>query len=496
MITPIEMLERIHERRPKIAVLGDVMLDGWWNGSMNRFTREAPAPVIDLGSHEAALGGAANTAATLAGLHADVHMFGAVGDDVSGEQVRSKLAALDIDVSGVCTASGVSTATKVRVCVDTQVLFRLDEGSITDWSDETRADLFTRLESILPEVDALLICDYGSTLFTPDMIAQLDALHRPPLVVVDAHDVHKWRTLRPDLVTPNAKETEQVLGRELGEGHARVAAAHAAADELLEACQADRVIVTLDSAGTVALSESHPPFRTHTLPAPESHTSGAGDVFVASLTTALAAEQDFETSLTFAQYAVDTSVRLPGTCVCTAEDLQEAFETSSAGFQAGEVARMVEERRAQGHRIVFTNGCFDVLHPGHTSYLREASALGEVLIVGVNSDASVRRLKGPDRPVNSAEDRARLLGELSCVDGVIIFEEDSACELIRLLKPDVYVKGGDYTESMIVEADAVRQVGGSIYTVKYVPHHSTTQLLSRIRSNLSAREPERVQGRQ
>ncbi|MGR6316805.1 D-glycero-beta-D-manno-heptose 1-phosphate adenylyltransferase [Micromonospora soli] len=273
-----------------------------------------------------------------------------------------------------------------------------------------------------------------------------------------------------------------------GEGVDRAVLAQARLAELRAHTGADVVAVTLDTEGAVVGGADGKPRRSHSTPVPASHAVGAGDAYLAAMTLALAAAASLPTAAQLAQLAATITVSDTGTCVCRQEDLLDALGTGPDEADhptligAEELTAIVAEHRRAGRSIVFTNGCFDVLHPGHVRYLTQARALGDLLVVAVNSDGSVRRLKGPDRPVNPVEDRAALLAALECVDHVVVFEEDSPAALIEMVRPDVYVKGGDYPPEMVPEAPLVRRLGGQVRTLGYVPDRSTSAIIDRIRA--------------
>ena len=469
----------LRECAPRVTVVGDVILDGWWRGRTDRLSREAPAPVVDVFERRHVPGGAANTAVNLAALGARVTLVGLAGDDEAGRLLRHLLVAAGVDVSGLVLSAELHTVTKVRVVSGEQILLRMDEVRHSTPSPTLRTRFTESLTSALGESDAAVVCDYGSGLLEP--VRQALTLNRPPLLVVDAHEPGHWADLTPDLVTPNAAEAFGLLGRP-APASGRPEAVADAADELRRRTGARDVVVTLDQEGAVLLTDQGQVHRTTARPVRDKQAAGAGDTFVAALSLARAAGVTLPAALELAQAAADVVVHRFGTSVCTTDDLAEYLGRSAERvLAADELVARVEAERAAGRRIVLTNGCFDVLHRGHTTSLAQAARLGDLLVVAVNSDDSVRRLKGPERPINTAADRAGVLAALSCVDYVTVFETDTPIPLLERVRPDVYAKGGDYSPEMLAETEVVRGYGGEVCILDYVASHSTTEVVSRIR---------------
>jgi rfaE bifunctional protein kinase chain/domain/rfaE bifunctional protein nucleotidyltransferase chain/domain len=485
---------RLAAEEPAILVIGDLMLDGWWSGSIERLCREAPAPVVDIQTRSSVPGGAANTAMNLAALGARVSVAGIIGTDDAGEDLRGQLVAAGIDVTYLHSHPDMVTTTKIRISSGGQVMLRLDDSARTVPAGALAA-LAASVRAAVERQDAVLVCDYGKgVLADPVRNGLVEALGEAPaprgdrpLLVVDSHDPRPWAPLRPDLVTPNAQETARMLDLRLPDGQDRVETVSRHAGQLLEATGAGAVVVTLDRDGTVLLRPDGATHRTWARPAAEKQASGAGDTFVAALTLARSAGLPLTASLDLAQSAADVVVHQPGTSVCSTGQLSrylKAFADTALG--ADELERQLELHRSQGQRIVLTNGCFDVLHSGHTRYLNQAKQLGDVLVVALNSDDSVRKLKGAGRPINSMADRAAVVAALSCVDYVTVFDTPTAAPLIRQLRPEVYAKGGDYTPEMLAETPAVEEYGGRVAILDYVAERSTSAVVKRIREGEGA----------
>ncbi|WKK71004.1 D-glycero-beta-D-manno-heptose 1-phosphate adenylyltransferase [Rathayibacter oskolensis] len=406
---------------------------------------------------------------------------GVAGRDPEGDRLLQALLRAGLDTAGI-VRTGAATTIKTRVVGSDSVMLRVDSGPHRPADDELER-LAEAAVRAADGADAVLVCDYGSGILRA-AVEHVLAASRPGLLVIDAHELADWAFARPDLVTPNAKEAERLLGETLGRGSERAAAVRAAADRLRERSGARHVVVTLDRDGAAALDADGSITRTFAQPAEEKQASGAGDTFAATATLALAAGRSLATAVDLAQAAADVVVQRPGTSVCTADDLTASLAAPGAVVlgEDGLVEVLAEEAR-RGRRIVFTNGCFDVLHRGHTAYLRRARELGDVLVVAVNDDDSVRQLKGEGRPINPEGDRAGVIAELGCVDYVTLFSGDTPIPLLERVHPDVYVKGGDYAPDMLAEAVVVRSYGGTVTTVGYVSEHSTTEMVQRIRSS-------------
>jgi D-beta-D-heptose 7-phosphate kinase / D-beta-D-heptose 1-phosphate adenosyltransferase len=481
----LQLIERFCDLRA--IVLGEAMLDVYLRGSSTRLAQEAPVPVVDVVHREDFPGGAANAAANLRSLGAHVDILSAIGKDGDGELLSSALLACGVPADGLIASPSRATLAKQRVLADDQVLVRFDTGTTTQIDAHTEQSLIHRLVELWDQTDVVVISDYGYGAVPPAIIDQVGRLHAasPRTIVVDAKDLSAYAGIGVTAIKPNYKQVLRMLSAEPLNSSSRVEIIMEQGVELLDKTGARVGAVTIDLEGAVIFERGRPPYRTYAKPQKASSTAGAGDTFTAAFALALGAGADSALAAECASAAAAVSVSKACTSTCTRRELNEyligadKLIDSPAGLAAS-----VEWHRALGHRVVLTNGCFDILHRGHVTYLSRAKALGDVLIVGVNTDEGVRRLKGADRPVNSLDDRVGVLSGLSCVDHVVAFGEDTPEALVRAIKPDVFVKGGDYTVAMLPEAKAVEESGGTVLILPYVQDRSTSGLIKRIRSSV------------
>jgi len=468
----------------RILVIGDPILDGYLEGVCGRVCPEAPAPVVDLTGGTSAPGGAANAAANARALGADVQFLAATGDDPDADELAAVLAARGVPTDHLLRHTGRRTLAKRRVMAAGQMICRLDQGDKSPVPPATEVRLIERLHDLWPGTDAVLLSDYGYGVLTPAVIAALAdrQRHHPRVVVADSKRLPVFRPVGPTAVKPNAREAAELLGDEFPPGPARAAAAVAAGPRLLDLTGARVVALTLDADGAVAVERGRPAYRTYAEPRPGARASGAGDTYAAALALAYAAGADTPAAAELAAAAAAVVVGRDGTACCTARELRaRAAGGGKVTDREGVIVRLAEARR-HGRRVVLTAGCFDLLHRGHITLLNRAKGLGDILVVGVNEDAGVRRVKGPGRPVNELSDRLEVLSALSCVDYLVPFEEDTPRDLIRAVRPDVYAKGGDYTRDRLPEAGLVEALGGEVRILPFVADRSTAGLIEKIRT--------------
>jgi D-beta-D-heptose 7-phosphate kinase/D-beta-D-heptose 1-phosphate adenosyltransferase len=467
----------------RILVVGDAILDSYLAGSARRLSREAPVPVVTLGERRDAPGGAANTAANVAALGAHAVLATVVGGDAEGARLLELLDARGVDTIGVVRDTRRRTEAKSRVLADGQTVVRIDQGDGTPPGPAAERDLLDALRDEIPRADAVIVSDYLAGVLGPAVVAELERLCAGRLVVVDARRPERLRSLRPVAVTPNHAEACDLLGVDpAAHDGGRAAALLPHAPELLRRTGARVAAVTLDREGAVVIQAGHPPAMTAPRPVQAACATGAGDTFAAALTLGLAAGAPVELAADLAATAAAIAVAKDGTAGCPQAELRRAFGVRGKWVVGlAEVARLAHRHHRAKARIVLTNGCFDLLHRGHVGYLEQAAELGDVLIVALNGDESVRRLKGPGRPLTPLEDRVEVMAALGCVDHVVSFDEDRPTRLIEAIRPDVLAKGGDYTRATVPEAALVEQLGGRVEIVSDVGGRSTTGILELIR---------------
>ena len=476
---------------PKVLVLGDLIVDRYVWGDAERISQEAPVVLLRADQREERLGGAASVATMLSALGAQVALAGVVGDDETGRQCRKMLQAAGIDQDLVLADPSRPTTLKERYIgraqhKHPQQMMRVDyevrDAIAKSLSDRLVADL----ENVLPRFDVVLVSDYDKGVCTPELVGRLiEAARRCQRhVLVDPirGGDYGQRYRGCSAMTPNRLEAGLATGIEI----ATIADAFLAADQLRHELDMEVGIITLDTDGMVLVDASgqghHFPIRARQV----YDITGAGDMVLAVLGVVLAVGYGYPEAIQLANAAGGLEVERIGVATVTrAEIIHDLLQsTGSVGEKlvSQEVLLAeIENHRRAGKSIVFTNGCFDILHAGHVHYLREARAQGDLLVVGLNTDTGVRRLgKGPDRPVNGQDHRALVLGAVEYVDYVCLFEEETPLELIRAVRPDVLVKGADYRPEEVVGKDLVESFGGRLHLAGLVPDCSTTNTLHRL----------------
>jgi len=461
----------------RVLVVGDVMLDSYWRGDTSRVSPEAPVQIVQVKQLEDRAGGAANVALNVKALGAQVAIIGFIGKDNPGHSLREILNKHQID-DYLIETSNLPTVNKLRVISHNQQLIRLDfeEG----FSNGDFSLFFDHYKSQIKSADIVILSDYGKgSLFHVQELIKIARVANVPILVDPKSkdfDIYRGATL----IKPNLSEFQAIVGQcDSDDDLARKGL------ELINKLELEGLVVTKSGKGMSLIIKDgtamHIPARTREV----YDVTGAGDTTIATLATALASGLEFPESVILANAAGGVVVRKLGTSTVSLSELRRAMQRQQDPWAAvlteDELLQQVKESKAQGEKIVITNGCFDILHSGHVIYLEKAKALGQRLIIAVNDDESVRRLKGANRPVNSLQQRMLVLASLRSVDWVVPFSEDTPARLIEAISPDVLVKGGDYKASQIAGADYVLNVGGEVKIIPFEEGFSTTNMINKIK---------------
>lgn len=490
----IEVVRRF--RGLRALAVGDAILDTYVQGTAERLCVEAPAPVVRKLEEWRLPGGAANTAANLRTLGAQVTLLGYVGPDDAGRAVRELLCQRGIDDGALIEDATVTTQHKLRLIADGQYVARIDEGTTHPASAATQARLLAALETLAARCDVLVISDYCYGVVTEPLmrLAQQICARRDIPLLVDSKQPGRFGPLGGAVVTPNLLEARALVGARRGEGNREIEAITPAeandgpgrvregmrlAEALLALLDTRLAAVTLAGEGVALACRDGQRWRIEAHPVARPDDVGAGDSFTAALALALAAGAAPDEAARIGVDAAGIAVSKRFTSQVEQHELLQrvslrAHDDLAPTLATGPAARrhalarlraLIEMERAAGHTIVFTNGVFDLLHAGHVEFLRRAKALGDTLVVGVNSDASARRCVGGQAPVMSERDRLALVAALDPVDHALLFDDATPVRLIRALRPDIHVKGGDYEDEALPEAEAVRETGGRVVIV-------------------------------
>ncbi len=462
----------------RVLVCGDVMLDRYWHGPTSRISPEAPVPVVKIHDSENRAGGAGNVALNIACLGASTQLLGITGKDDNGQQLQSLLQHAGVECHFLQHPHH-PTITKLRIISRQQQLIRLDFEEAFHATDLT--SLYNDFDQQVANAGVVILSDYGKgSLSNPQrLIESAQRAGVPVLVDPKGTDFERYRGAT--LITPNLSEFEAVVGS-CPDDDTLVAKGQA----LLQEYDLEAVLVTRSEKGMTLIRKDQTPFHLPTRAREVYDVTGAGDTVISVLAASLAAGASMEHATALANTGAGVVVGKLGTATVTTEELRSELRSEShqgAGvFAEDALAQLVEEARRRGEKLVMTNGCFDIIHPGHVQYLKEAKALGDRLLVAVNTDESVARLKGPTRPINPLDHRMAVLAGLESVDWVVPFGEDTPERLICRLLPDVLVKGGDYTIEQIAGGKCVQQNGGDVIVLSFKDNCSTTAIVKRIQN--------------
>src|SRR3954469_1711932 len=474
--------------KAKILCLGDLMLDRFAYCDTERISPEAPVPVLLLQRTQSMLGGAGNVARNVAALGGQAILMGLLGPDPAGAEVRGLIADTPGLVDGHVASARRPTICKTRYLAGHQQIVRIDEENVRVLDDDERDALIVAADRAIPEVDAVILSDYGKAVLAPAVISAVveraRSLGVPVYVDPKSDDFRRYRGAT--CITPNQKELALAARMPVASDTEIIAAAQkvmrdAQADAIL-ATRSEKAMVLVEGSGAVHLEAAR---------AREVYdVSGAGDTVIAMLALASASGYSLPQAMRLANSAAGIVVSKLGTATVELDELMLDLSRDvrdrewhhAKYFTVAEAETLVRRWKSRGLRVGFTNGCFDILHAGHVSLLAAARAECDRLVVALNTDPGVRRLKGPERPVNSLADRSAVIAAVESVDAVISFDEETPIELIRRLRPDILVKGGDYTVEGVVGADLVQAAGGRVVLVELIEGRSTTRLIEAVRT--------------
>lgn len=463
-----------------ILVIGDVMLDTYYIGDVKRISPEAPVPVFRKKAERSVLGGAANVVANLVAAKQNVSIMSVIGDDENGKRLKELFEECGVNTELLISLHRHTTEKTRFLASNNQQVLRLDIEDTDPLDKQSSQKLCDELAKKIESFQLIILSDYMKGLFTYEFMQRVlqMAKNRKIPTVIDVKDSNVEKYKDAYLVKPNLNELHSLTGMPIETNEEVIKASK----HLKERCNSEYVLTTCGARGMVLVGDGNP-YLIEAVGQEVYDVTGAGDTAIAYLAACMANGIPIQEAVNIANYAAGVQVAKVGTSTVYWKDVQEKMITQddSLCHKCIDINNIENFRRNHvGQKIVFTNGCFDIMHVGHVRYLQEASKLGDILIVGVNSDDSVKRLKGQERPINSAKDRAELLGALGFVDYIVIFDEDTPLNLIKKIQPDILVKGGDYSKEYVVGTKEVEANGGKLVLLPFVEGRSTTNIIKRI----------------
>lgn len=470
----------LKNKTPKILVIGDLMIDHYLWGNCDRISPEAPVQILNVKKETTVLGGAGNVINNLKSLGATVGVISVIGDDIVGKELKQMLSKLKIAPKLICEKNR-KTSKKSRLIASNQQIIRYDKESLENINKNSEKEILDYLRNEIYSFDIILLSDYGKGVLTTTLSEEIILIsnknNKKVLVDPKGSDYSKYKGAY--LLTPNKKEASLATNTEIKDEQSLFKAIKKLKDE----CNLTISLITLSEDGIAIYDDN---LRIKPTVAREVYdVTGAGDTVLASIGFTLACEYDIDKCISFANLAAGVVVGKLGSATANLNEIIEYESslnksTSQSHIKTKEEIKiLVKELKQKGKKIVFTNGCFDILHIGHVKYLETAKSFGDILILGLNSDLSVKRLKGDTRPINNQDDRAYILASLESVDYVVIFEDNTPYELIKTIKPHTLVKGGDYKGKEVVGSD----IADELKLVDFVEGKSTTKTIQRIKQN-------------
>lgn len=468
-------------KKPNILVIGDLMIDHYLWGSCDRISPEAPVQVVNVKKESSVLGGAGNVINNLVTLGSVVDVISVIGNDSVANELKSLLEKIDVPTSNLVVENNRKTSKKSRLIASQQQVLRYDMESIDDINENSHKQIIQTLEKNIDKYSSIILSDYGKGVLTTNLTKEIIKIANKNSikVLVDPKGKDYSKYKGSYTLTPNKKEAMEATNIDIKDESSLIEALKS----LKTQCELEVSLITLSEQG-IAIFDDELTIKP-TVAREVYDVTGAGDTVIASIAFALGNNLDIKDAIYFANLAAGVVVGKIGSATTTLDEIYEyeyslhKSNSTSHIKTFDEIKTLASKLHSQGKKIVFTNGCFDILHVGHVKYLEVAKSYGDVLILGLNADSSVRKLKGPTRPINTQDDRAYILASLESVDFVVIFEEETPYELIKLIKPHVLVKGGDYEGKEVVGQD----IADELKLVQFVDGKSTTNTIKRIQEN-------------
>jgi len=471
---------KLQNLKPKILVIGDLMIDHYLWGSCERISPEAPVQVINVDSETSVLGGAGNVINNLNSLEAEVDVLSVIGECDTSKELKDLLLEINVNTNYLVTQKDRVTSKKSRIIASQQQVVRYDRESSDEINNKSEIAILDIFKKIINNYDVILLSDYGKGVLTFELTQSLISIanQNEKKILIDPKGLNYLKYKGAYLLTPNKKEASEATNIVIKDNESLTEAMLS----LKKQCNLEISLITLSEDG-VAIFDNE--LRIHPTVAREVFdVTGAGDTVLASLGYALACNKNIDEAIKFANLASGIVVGKVGAATTTINEIIEyesSLNKSSSDSHIktwDEISSITSELKNKGKKIIFTNGCFDILHIGHVKYLEKAKTFGDILIVGLNSDKSVTRLKGKNRPINPQVDRSYILASLEVVDYVVIFDKDTPLDLIKAISPDILVKGGDYVGEEVVGQDIAKE----LKLVKFIDGKSTTQTIKRIQN--------------
>ena len=469
------------DKKPNILVIGDLMIDHYLWGSCDRISPEAPVQVVNVKKESSVLGGAGNVINNLVALGSVVDVISVIGNDSVANELKSLLEKIDVPTSNLVVENNRKTSKKSRLIASQQQVLRYDMESIDDINENSHKQIIQTLEKNIDKYSSIILSDYGKGVLTTNLTKEIIKIANKNSikVLVDPKGKDYSKYKGSYTLTPNKKEAMEATNIDIKDESSLIEALKS----LKTQCELEVSLITLSEQG-IAIFDDELTIKP-TVAREVYDVTGAGDTVIASIAFALGNNLDIKDAIYFANLAAGVVVGKIGSATTTLDEIYEyeyslhKSNSTSHIKTFDEIKTLSSKLHNQGKKIVFTNGCFDILHVGHVKYLEVAKSYGDVLILGLNADSSVRKLKGPTRPINTQDDRAYILASLESVDYVVIFEEETPYELIKLIKPHVLVKGGDYEGKEVVGQD----IADELKLVQFVDGKSTTNTIKRIQND-------------